>query len=287
MAISSSAIFGTLAILAKIGYGAGLHPDQMLSLRFLIAAVAMTAIELARRGGALLHLRLLTFVELVALGLFGYAGQSLLFYSALRTLPASLSELLFYLYPSLVAILAWALYRRSVSRTHVVALGVTFTGTALLLGGVTLAITYDLVFALLTPILYSMYLIVAERVTKGVPAFAASVAVMWGAALAWTMLAISSRHLFLNVAPTGWAVIGLLALGPSMAAIPLMLGALSRIDSSRLAVVSTVEPIVTVVLATAVLEERLSSVQLGGALLVLGAVVALQWQPRMSRATRE
>jgi len=187
----------------------------------------------------------------------------------------------------LVAILAWALYRRSVSRTHVVALGVTFTGTALLLGGVTLAITYDLVFALLTPILYSMYLIVAERVTKGVPAFAASVAVMWGAALAWTMLAISSRHLFLNVAPTGWAVIGLLALGPSMAAIPLMLGALSRIDSSRLAVVSTVEPIVTVVLATAVLEERLSSVQLGGALLVLGAVVALQWQPRMSRATRE
>jgi drug/metabolite transporter (DMT)-like permease len=286
MTVTSSAIFGTLAILAKIGYGAGLHPDQMLCLRFLMAAVAMTIFELARRGGALLRLDMGTFGKLVALGLFGYAGQSILFYSALRTLPASLTELLFYLYPSLVVILAWRLYRRRVSRLHVAALAATFAGIVLLIGGVALAITNDLVFAMATPIFYAAYVIVAERLTKGIPAFAASVAVMWGAALAWTALAIWSRHLLLVVTPTGWAVILLLALGPSMAAIPLMLGALSRIDSSRFAVLSTVEPVVTVILAMTILGERLTLIQLCGAAIVLGAVVALQREPQIVMATR-
>jgi len=46
----SAAAFGTLAIIAKLGYRAGLQPAQLLSLRFLFAAAGVGVLGLGGVG---------------------------------------------------------------------------------------------------------------------------------------------------------------------------------------------------------------------------------------------
>jgi drug/metabolite transporter (DMT)-like permease len=68
-----------------------------------------------------------------------------------------------------------------------------------------------------------------------------------------------------------------------MLAITLFLGGLPRVGASRAALLSTWEPVVTVMLAAVILGDRLSVVQVIGGLLVLLAVVVVQgaqlWRP--------
>ena len=56
-----------------------------------------------------------------------------------------------------------------------------------------------------------------------------------------------------------------------------MFGALARIGSARTALISTVEPVVTVALAVGLLDESLRPIQVVGAVLILTSVLVLQW----------
>jgi drug/metabolite transporter (DMT)-like permease len=68
-----------------------------------------------------------------------------------------------------------------------------------------------------------------------------------------------------------------------MIAISLFLASLPRIGAARASLLSTLEPVVTVLLAAALLGDRLSPLQLLGGALVLVAVITVQglqlWRP--------
>jgi len=70
---------------------------------------------------------------------------------------------------------------------------------------------------------------------------------------------------------------------PTMIAISFFMAGLPRIGANRASLLSTWEPVVTVLLAVIVLGDRLSLVQAVGGLLVLLAVVVVQaahlWRP--------
>src|ERR1700730_11011096 len=101
MALISAAAFGTLAILAKFAYAAGMSVPQLLCYRFILATVGMCALCLITGNDpfAIPRRRLLL---LAALGAGCYGGQSLLFFTALVYLPASLVELVLYADPPFV-----------------------------------------------------------------------------------------------------------------------------------------------------------------------------------------
>ena len=90
MVLASATGFGTLSILAKLGYSAGLGTQQMLAFRFVLAAVGMVALAALAGQNPLLfgRTRLLT---LLSMGALFYSAQSLTYFLALRTLPASLA----------------------------------------------------------------------------------------------------------------------------------------------------------------------------------------------------
>ena len=117
MVLISATAFGTNAILGKLAYRAGLGTSQTLMFRFVLAAIGMWGLAL------ILHQNPLRFRRselgiLLALGGIVYTGQSLAYFTALRTLPASLVVLIAYIYPSLVVFAGWLFLRRSVSMRH-------------------------------------------------------------------------------------------------------------------------------------------------------------------------
>lgn len=289
MVLISATGFGTLAIFAKLGYASGLGTEQTLAFRFSLAAVGMWALasalgqqpwRLARR-------------DLVTLGLLGavvYTGQSLTYFIALRTLPASLVVLIAYIYPSLVVVAGWIFLGRKVSIWHGVALAASFVGVAMLVGGARFQFAWALVFAIASPAIYTGYILIGERVMRSVPAVGASAVIMSGAAFAFCVLAAFSHELAPPRNVNGWAVAIGIALLPTMLAISLFLAGLPRIGAARAALISTWEPVVTVILAVVLLGDRLSAVQVAGGVLVLLAVVVVQgahlWRPGLPNAMK-
>lgn len=275
LAAVSSSIYGTIPILAKLGYSAGLQLDQMLALRFALAAAIMSLAVLAA-GGLPRGTNRTQMLILGLLGAVGYGGQTLLFFTALRTLPAGQTELISYAYPALVAVGAWLVYRRPLQRKRVVLIVLSVFGVALLLGDVALHPNSTLLLAAVQPFGIAAYLLLTERLLRRTPPLVAGYFIVIGAAAFWITAAIVDRQL--GVAPdlTAWIVIAALAIGPSVIAIPLNLLGLKAIGSERVALVGAVEPLVTVALAAVLLGETFGWLQGVGALIVIGTVFALQ-----------
>ena len=274
----SAAAFGTLAIIAKLGYRAGLQPAQLLSLRFLFAAAGMLVVALAARQNPF-RLPRRTVVGLLAMGALGYFGQSTTFFFALQRLPASLVELVLYTYPAMVVIAGWLLFRQRIPRVQVLALAGSFAGVVLLVGGVHFGGGPALLLAIASPVIFTVYILVGARVMAGVPGIAAGFLSILGTALTWTVVVAATGNLRPPVGGAQWAAVLALAVIPTMFAITAFLAGMPRIGASRTALLSTLEPVVTVTLAFALLGDRFGPLQAVGAALVLASVVLLQLPP--------
>src|SRR5258708_11232454 len=184
MVLISATGFGTLAIFAKLGYASGLGTEQILAFRFLLAAIGLIAVVLVL-GRNPLRRRRNQLLTLFGLGAIVYTGQSLTYFVALRSLPASLVVLIAYIYPSLVVVAGWLFLRRAVSAWHGIALGMSFLGVALLVGGAEFHLSWELVLplvlAIASPTIYTGYILIGERVMASVPAGPPSAAIMSGA----------------------------------------------------------------------------------------------------------
>ena len=286
MVLGSATGFATLAIFAKLAYKSGLGTEQTLAFRFLLAAIGMWILA-TLIGQSPLRLARSQLATLVALGGLVYTAQALTYFVALRSLHASLVVLIAYIYPSLVVVAGWIFLRRSVSPWHWVALAASFAGVALLVGGANFQLAWPLVWplvlAIASPMIYTGYILIGERVMSSTPAIAASAVIMSGAAVAFCLLAALNHELALPGDASGWAVGVGIALFPTMVAISLFMAGLPRVGAARAALLSTVEPVITVLLAVVLLGDRLSVVQVIGGALVLLAVIVVQaahlWRP--------
>jgi drug/metabolite transporter (DMT)-like permease len=289
MALVSATAFGSLSILAKLAYMAGLGTYQLLAFRFVLAGAGMLALATVVRQNPL-GLSRRRLITLFGLGAIIYTGQSLTYFTALRSLPASLCVLIVYIYPSLVVLAGWFFLRRPVSAWHGVALVASFVGLLLLVGGAQFRLSWALLFAIAAPMIYTAYILVGERVMASVPAVAASAVIMSGAAIAFCILAALDAQLELPATVNGWAVGFAIVLLPTMVAISFFMAALPRIGAARAALLSTLEPVITVILAVIVLGDRLSLVQVLGGALVIAAVIVVQaahlWRPGLPNALR-
>jgi drug/metabolite transporter (DMT)-like permease len=278
MVVVAAATFGTIPILAKLAYASGLSPLQTLTYRFAIAASGLLVLA-ALAGHRPLRLRPAHLAQLFGLGVVGYAGMAACFFVALGSLPASLVELMAYVYPSLVTVGAWRLFGRPITRQVVVALAVSFAGLALLVGGVRLQAGLPLVFAVAAPVIYASYILAGEHLVRDTSALVASAIIHAGAAVSFVTALVVTGPRTLPSGTVSWTLLLALALGPSMLGISLLLGGLRRVGAGHAALLGTFEPVVTVVLAAALLGDRLTPLQLAGGAAMLAAVASVRRRP--------
>ena len=260
-----------MPVFARLARQAGVDTFTMLFLRFSVAAVIMLGI-LAVRGGPLPRGRAL--LGLAAIGMIGYVGVSLCYFTALTLAAASLVALLLYLYPALVAVLSAVLFKERFGAARIIALVFALAGAALTIGfsgrgslaGVALAISASLIYAL--------YIVASTQLLRSVPALYSSVIVICSAAFAYALLMLA-RGPSWPTSATGWLGTLCLAVVSTVVPIGLFFAGIERIGPTNASILSAVEPAVTVLLAALVLEELVSGLTVVGGLLILAAVVLL------------
>lgn len=268
----SAAAFGTLAILGRFAYAEGMNAQSILFLRFSLAAVLMLALLRVRRErlprGPVLR-------RLIAMGAVGYVGQAMAYLTALKYASAGLVALLLYLYPIFVVLLAAVLLHEPFTGVKGLALGLALAGLLLTvgpLGGQALGI----LLAITGAVIYAIYIIVGSHVMRQVSAVQSSAVIFAAAGLsAGTLMLVTGPQL--PATGSGWATIAAIVLVATVLPVVTFLAGLERIGPSNAAMLSTLEPVVTVLLAAWWLNERLAPVALLGGGLILLAVLLVAY----------
>jgi drug/metabolite transporter (DMT)-like permease len=222
----------------------------------------------------------------LALGAVGYAMQSGLYFLALERMDASVLSLILYSYPALVTGAAILLGRESANRRRLVALVTASGGLVLVLAGAG-AGDFDLAgaaFGIGAALTYTTYILVSDGVTSKLEALPLAALVSTGAAITLGIVAVATGTLDLGFDPIGWLWLGLAATVSTVGAVVLFFSGMSRVGASTAAILSTLEPPVTVGLVFVTFGEALGFVQILGALAVLGAAVIVNLPTRTATA---
>jgi drug/metabolite transporter (DMT)-like permease len=288
MCLGSAAAFGAMAVFGKLSYDEGATVGTLLAVRFALAAVLFWALVVA--GGAAREVRALRGRDVglgLALGACGYAIQAGCFFAALERIDASLLSLLLYTFPAMVAAAAVALGRERLDGRRLTALALASGGLALVVAGAGAGALDPLgtALGLGAAVVYSTYILVSEGIAARLRPQLLSALVCTGAAVSLTGgSALLGEFRPEAVTAAGWGWLASLAVVSTVAAIGLFLAGLPRVGPTTASILSTVEPLVTVLLAYLVFGETLGLVQLAGGALVLGAVLVLQARaPRWMR----
>jgi drug/metabolite transporter (DMT)-like permease len=284
MCLASGAAFGAMAVFGKLAYGEGVTVGTLLAVRFAIAAALFWALLLA--GGGAGEVRALGRRDRrigLALGACGYSLQSGCFFAALDRIDASLLSLLLYTYPAMVAVAAVALGRERLDGRRVAALALALGGLVLVLAGAGTG-ALDPVGAALgvtAALAYTTYILVSEGVVGRVRPQVLAALVCSGAAVSLTAgSALLGQLRPGEVTVAGWGWLLCLSAVSTVGAITLFFAGLRRVGPTTASILSTVEPLVTVLSAFAVFGETLNAVQIAGGALVIAAVLVLNVRVR-------
>lgn len=270
--VLSAVGYGFIGIFGKRAYAAGLAPGEYLTMRFAIASAVLWAFMLvARRRDLAVSRRRL--VACAALGVFGYALFTTLYFHALEGLSASLTSLLLYTFPVIVTLAARVLFKERIGWRRAVALPVVAAGLVLLLrGDVAVASWGAVAFALASAVLYSAYILASSRLLRGVDSLVAGLYIMTAAAVALALVDLPSPERIASFDAGTWGAVLGIAVVSTLGPLVLFLRGLEKLSNAEASILSLVEPLTAVVAASLILGERLAPLQILGGALILGAL---------------
>ena len=268
----SAAFFGSLAIYGKVAERMGIPLTELLAVRFGVAAVVLWIVALVRRERLWWGRR---SAGLAVMGLL-YVAQAATYFTSLKTVPAAVTSILLYLYPVIVMLLAAAFLGERLGRRRVAALALAGAGVFAVVDPLSPHGSIDpvgILLGLATAAIYATYILAGRVLLREVPAVVATAGIATAAGLVFAAVGAGAGQLH-RLDGAGYALAGSMAIVATAIPATLFLAGLARVGATRAAIISTLEPAMTVILAAVLLGEGLGPVRLlGGAVILVAAVI--------------
>lgn len=260
-----------------------LTPGQVAVWRFAIAAPLMWLFTRTQKKKTKLDSRQVG--GLVLMGVV-FSAASVLALTSLSRLPSSLYAILVYIYPSLVVVYS-LITKRPVSRLWWVGIPITLIGLALTVFDFSEALRVDtlgLILSLLNGVAIALYNILSEQILARIPDRQVGAAWILTSAMA---VGLSLGLVFGYVTPDslrGWLLLISLGIFGTLMPILALNHGIQLLGAAQSSVIMTLQPVLAVIFSMIVFGDLLSIQQWMGGLLVIGAILLLQWTPRQTGA---
>ena len=275
-------MMGANHVAARVAFNHGLDVATAVVFRSTITAIVVAVIIVVQ--GVRLQFTARHKRMLPAIGLL-IGVQSLCLYSSVARLPVALALLAFNTYPIWTALWSALIYRKPPEKAMLVAMPVILVGLALALdvfgaasglgaSGQWARIGAGVAFALAAAGTFGLALVLTQHEAGDVDGRVRTGTTMTIAALVAMATVALQGGFHLPTAPAGWG--GLAALTFLYGtAFTIMFTVLPRLGVVGNSAIMNVEPVFALVLAWLILGQAIAPVQVAGALLVVGAVMAL------------
>ena len=274
----------TKAILVKLAYQYDIDSASLLTLRLLFAFPFFVGILMwhsVKKSKDLPRLKPKDWFRIALLGMSGYYAASLCDFIGLEYITASFERIVLYLYPTIVLILSFVFLKQKINKNQIWALVLTYVGVGLAFWenlqmhlGDNVILGTAFVFA--SALFYSFYLLGSGVILPKIGTIRFNSVAMMAAGFGMFThhflfiqtnlfsfempvyyLALAMA-IFATVIPTFLIVEGVRVIGPNNAAI-----------------ITSIGPISTIVLAYIFLDERLGWIQWTGTLFVIAGVLLI------------
>ncbi|HSH89117.1 MAG TPA: DMT family transporter [Ramlibacter sp.] len=280
-------MMGANHVAARIAFNHGADVATAVVFRSVVTAsviVALLAVQRVRVTFTRRHKQMLPLIGLLI------GVQSLCLYSSVARLPVALALLAFNTYPIWTAFWSFVLYRQRPERALLIAMPIILVGLALALdvlgaasglgaAGQWLRIGAGVGFALAAAGTFGLALVITQHEVADVDGRVRTATTMMIAGVVALATVTLQGGFHLPDAPAGWG--GLAALTFLYGtAFTIMFTVLPRLGVVGNSAIMNVEPVFALVLAWLILGQAIAPVQVGGALIVVGAVMALGLRKR-------
>lgn len=272
-------LFAIKGILIKLIYVYHIDATALLAVRMLLSLpifFGVGVIEWRRRPtGQRPDLRSIGLAALV--GILGYHVSSWLDFSGLETIEAQAERLILFTYPFFVILFGRVLFRHKLRAHALIGAGLSYIGLIVMFGSDPARLTTQMIggaslvaAAAATFALYQLF--AREMILRCGPALFTAIAMTAASLSVLTHFALTHGVALPAIPPHGWALIFTLVIFATIVPTFMMSAGTARIGAQGTAIISTISPVVTIILAIAILGEPFGVGEAAGTLLVIGGV---------------
>ena len=279
-ALLSPIFLGIIPIFAKIAYGEGVGVLSVVTFRTLIAAVIMWA-------GMLIFKRNLIYSSTPAILSSLFAGAingigSLFFYASLTHIDASLGQLVNISYLVFVTMFL-RIAGHAISWLTIMRVGLTVFALFLLTqGGQGASDKIGVAMMVIAALTFAIQLVLSQRILLDIPAQTMTLYAITAMAFVVTFAWLIAPKEVGVVSFAGWRAIILMGLATALSRLALFLG-VKNLGSIQTALLGVFEVVITIGIASVLLEESLTPIQWLGATVLLLSIFLVRFEREIPR----
>lgn len=273
-AMLSSAAFGVTPIWTKDACSRGMNSITVLFFRLLITAGILLAYFLIKKVDFKINKK--QFLNLLFLGVIGYGSSTITLFSSYTYISVGVATTLHFVYPAVVTILMILIYKEKIYFAKIFSLLLSVAAVYCLIYTKKIYInTTGVVFAIISGVFYSIYII---GVDKGeIKEMDVLVSTFYVTLIASVCVFIFGKFTVgIKMVVTYPIIIDVLCIVviSTLLALVAFVKGIKIIGSSNASILSTFEPIVSVLLGVIILNEKITfSIVLGTTLIIFSVLL--------------
>ena len=285
LAATGVVFFSSKAIFVKKVYDYDIDTLSVLFLRmtfalpvYFVVAVVSTIKSRSRK------VAFTDYLWLIVLGFLGYYLASFLDFKGLNYVSASMERLILFVYPTMVLFISWIFMKKAVTQQQRLAVAITYIGVFIAFSNNirTESQTNFFIgaaFIFVSAISYAFFLVISGNIIPRMGTWRFTSYAMITSCIAVMLHCIAVGNITFNHFPSD---VYFICLGMAVFAtiIPsfLIAEALKILGASNVAIIGSLGPIATIVMASVFLGEKINAFQFIGTLIVISGILQLNMQ---------
>lgn len=270
--IASAFLYGVAPVFAKVSYSGGANGITLTFLRASMSVPLLYAIMKA--DGISLRLTKDELKSIVLLGVFGGAIPILLLYASYNFISTGLATTLHFVYPLMIVIASALLYHEKMPMPKIAAAVAVTLGIFFFADIETASDTVGIILALLSGVFYSFYVIYIDRSGLDTMDYMKlTFYVMIIMSLSTLIFGALFGGLSFHLTGKAWSYAAVISLMVTLGAMPLFQAGVRYEGASTAGIMSTFEPITSVVMGAAFLGEIVGIAQIFGICMIVAGIM--------------
>ena len=266
--------YGVLPIFASIAYRGGVNGITLTFLRsFLSLPILLLVIK---HENVSLRITIKQTKGIIKLSVFGCSLSILLLYLSYNYISTGLATTLHFVYPLIILVSSVFLYKERLTRTSLCSVIMATIGIFMFSDVGTGASRVGVILAILSGVFYSFYIIYIDYSgLDRINFFVLTFYTMLITSITVLIFGIIVKEISFSFMPSSWLFSVVISAITTLAAMPLLQIGTRYEGVNTAGIISTIEPITTIILGVVFLGERLGISQVfGGSLILFGVLLS-------------
>ena len=268
----SAVFFGFIPLFVKTICAGGGNSVSAAFYRFFLS-IPVLYIYLKAQGISMRITRT-EFAKIALITIFGYGGTAVLLFSSYNFIPSGMSTTIHFMYPVFTILGCMIFFKEKVSPLKLLCVALCFGGILLFYNGESGGSVLGMALSFLSGVTYAFYTIYLEK--SGLQKMENLKLIFYMNTVAAAMIlvmALLTAQFTLRLTPLAWGTAAFFATATSLIGVLGYQIGVKCIGPQNAAILSTFEPITSVIVGVLVYREAFSARTLLGCLCVLSAVV--------------